>query len=275
MQLSDAFDLHEPEVVACIGAGGKTTTCWRLWSEFHAAGQPAIFTTTTHILEPSLPPASALFLAPDPDAQRLRDVLNESRALILAASRLADAIPEVEYNPVAPARACKLAGLHPAQIDQLAQTLPGVTWLIEADGARGRSLKLPAAHEPAVPSRATCVAILAHLDALGEPLDARIAQRPEQLAAYWSLNLGERITAEHIVRLLSDPNGGLQGVPAGARAIAVLNQRAETALHPQAQSIAGALLTTGLYERVVVASLRAERPVLMVAKDRAALRSMP
>lgn len=275
--LAEAFDLRAAEVLCCIGAGGKTTTCWRLLAELCAHKQPSIFTTTTHILEPILSPDTALLLSAEPEPARLRQVMVHVTGLVLAASRHLSpplryeelrempATPNVSApNPMAPARPCKLAGLRPEQIDRLVGEMPGVTWLVEADGARGRSVKLPAAHEPVLPGRISAVAVLVGLDAIGHPLDEETAHRPERLAEYWHISIGERIGADHITRLMADPAGSLKGVPPGARAIAVLNQRDAARLHPQARSIGGALLASGRYERVITASLRAEQPVLEV-----------
>ena len=264
MLLAEAFCLQPAEVLACVGAGGKTTTCWRLLAGRYAGKRPSIVTTTTHILEPILPPGTALLLSPEPDPKRIRQIMSEVSGLALAASRLTGAPIEVAPNPVAPARPYKLAGLRPEHIDRLAGELPGIAWLVEADGARGRGVKLPAAHEPVIPKCASSVAVLTHLDTIGHPLDETIAHRPERLAEYWQMRIGDRISAGHIARLMTDPAGGLKGIPAGARAIALLNQRDEARLHPQAQSIAAALLASGRYERVIVASLRAEHPVLAV-----------
>ncbi len=214
--------------------------------------------------EPALTRGAALLLSPDPDPAHIRRIMSEVTALVLAASRLAGTPADWTPNPVAPTRPFKLVGLQPERVDQLIVSLPGATWLVEADGARGRGLKLPAAHEPAMPGRATAVAVLAHLDAIGRPLDETIAHRPERLAEYLHVQPGDPIAAEHIARLLADPASGLKNMPSGARAIAVLNQRDDVRPHPQAQSIVQALLASGRYERVIVASLRAEHPVLEV-----------
>lgn len=263
-RLSDALDLRRTDVLACVGAGGKTSACWRLWLEQQRGGQPTIFTATTHILEPVLPARTALLLSRQPDPARIRHLLREAGGLVLAASRLAGAKVDVAPNPIAPARQVKLKGLTPTQIDRLVEELSGVSWLIESDGARGRSLKAPAEHEPPIPARASVVAVLAHLDVIGEPLDETTAHRAEQVAGFLRVELGQHLAPEHIVRLMCDPLGGLKNMPAAARTVALLNQSDATRLHPAARSIAHALLDSGAYERVVAASLRAEPPVLEV-----------
>jgi len=158
----------------------------------------------------------------------------------------------------------KLAGLQVENLDQLVEALPEVTWLVEADGARGRSLKFPSAHEPVVPARATVVAVLSHVDAIGRALDGDVAHRPDLVAEHLGLEVGSPIEVDHLVRLLTSPDAGLKGIPAGARVVAILNQRNESAPRPESRRIARAALASGHYERVVSASLQARRPVLEV-----------
>ena len=259
--LFEAFAIREHDVFACVGAGGKTTICWRLWAEFRAHGRFAVYTTTTHMLEPSLALDTALLLTIAPDPGQIRRLMKSVSRLALAASRLPDLLTDISNNPIAPTLPSKLAGLPPEQIDRLIVVLPEITWLIEADGARGKGLKTPAAHEPVIPACSTLVAVVAHLDAVGHPLDDTIAHRPEQIASVLGIKVGDPICADHVVRLMST---GLKGIPDGARAVAVLNQRDEARQHPEVAYIAERLLAEGRYERVVAASLRAESPVLQV-----------
>jgi len=262
--LTDAIRLQAGDALACVGAGGKTTTCWRLWAETRARGWRPVFTTTTRILEPVLPDDSALLLSNNPRPARMRQAICEVGGLILAASRLPEAVNDALPNPIAPALPSKLAGLQSERLDRLIEALPEMTWLVEADGARGHGLKLPAAREPVIPSRTTLVAVLMHMDVIGHPLDEVVAHRPEALAAYLGLPMGHPIAAGHISRLLVDPAAGLKAVPAGARVVAVLNQRDESAPRPETRQVAWAALASGRYERVLSASLQARRPVLEV-----------
>jgi probable selenium-dependent hydroxylase accessory protein YqeC len=211
-----------------------------------------------------LPDDSALLLANNPKPARIRQAMRQVGGLILAVSRLPDAVNDALPNPIAPAQPIKLAGLQSELLDRLIEALPEIMWLVEADGARGRGLKLPAAYEPVIPTRTTLVAVLMHMDVIGHPLDEVAAHRPEALAAYLGLRVGHPIAASHISRLLTDPVAGLKAVPAGARVVAVLNQRDESAPRPETRQAAWAALASGRYERVISASLQARRPVLEV-----------
>ena len=75
-------------------------------------------------------------------------------------------------------RADKLEGVAPERVSELARQADLV--LVEADGARGRSLKVPAEHEPVVPAATTLLIVVAALDVLGRRAGrgARAPPRP-------------------------------------------------------------------------------------------------
>jgi probable selenium-dependent hydroxylase accessory protein YqeC len=126
--------------------------------------------------------------------------------------------------------------------------------LVEADGARGRSLKLPASHEPVIPSSTTLVLVVAALDVLGRPLDADRVHRLDLVAAALGKALGEPVTAEDIGRTLGHAAGYPARVPPGTRAGVFLNKAED------AEALAAAaLIATGLlpqYEFVAAGSAR-------------------
>jgi probable selenium-dependent hydroxylase accessory protein YqeC len=115
-------------------------------------------------------------------------------------------------------------GLEPEVLDELAHQLPGVTWLVEADGAKGRLLKAPAEYEPGIPAGADRVIVVAGLDAIGERLDERTVHRPEIAAHILNITVGTIITLELFVNLVSHPAGGLKGIPAQAKVTVLLTQ---------------------------------------------------
>lgn len=259
MKLVEASGIHPGDVVAFVGAGGKTTAIWRAQAELVAEGVRAIYTTTTKMMEPVLPGDGALNLASHPDAIRISALLDRAPRLVLAAHRLGDPVTPHADHPV-PSRPFKLDGLPPDMLDDLAARLPGVTWLIEADGAKGCGLKVPAAHEPVIPRRATTVVVMAHLDALGQPLDETTVHRAGDASLILGVPVGTLLTTAIFARVLCDETLGLKDVPEGARAVAMLTQRSTT-LHPEALALADQLLR-GRYCRVVVAALRADEPIL-------------
>ncbi len=262
MDLKTALGLEPGELVAFVGAGGKTTAAWRLLRLFVSANEWTVFTTTTQIFEPQKVP---LLLSPDPDPAAIAQaLLAEFPALFVAAGRGPMGDPQHAALSPYPAHPRKLVGLGPELVTDLARRLPQVTWLVEADGAKGRLIKAPAEHEPVVPGGADYVIIVASLDGLGKPLDERTVHRPERAATLLRVSHGTALTPQMLAQLITHPEGGLKGIPHHATAVALLTQSGTTP-HPQAQAIAAALHRTRI-RRVVLADLRAHDAVLEVWK---------
>ncbi|MCS7284016.1 MAG: selenium cofactor biosynthesis protein YqeC, partial [Anaerolineae bacterium] len=260
VDLQTALDIQPGELIALVGAGGKTTTIWRLLRSLVAQGERVVFTTTTHIFKPRQAP---LLLDPSPDPALIAMVLVKWKAILLAAGLGEEGEPQMAAQAPYPATPRKLVGLDPDVVSDLAQRLPGVTWLVEADGAKGRGLKAPADHEPVIPRSSQRVIIVGNLDVLGLPLDETTVHRPERAAALLRIPVGTPITPEIVSGLIGHAQGGLKGIPPEATAVALLTQRGERP-RPEADAIARHLLLGRRIGRVVLANLRAPHPVLEV-----------
>lgn len=238
--LSELLPLRSGMIVALVGAGGKTTTMFRLAAELAARGERVITTTTTHIGTPHASQTDMLMLTAEYERWReaAAEALTAHRHITVAASTTAEG---------------KLRGIPPEWADDL-RALPGVgTVLVEADGAKSRQIKAPAAHEPVIPASADLVLLLMSAEALGQPLSERIAHRPEQISAVTGLALGESITPLALAALATSDQGLLKGCPPAAKAILVLTHPSlpllevaqETARLALASGrLAGALLCT-------------------------------
>lgn len=254
---------NENGMTAFVGAGGKTTAAWRLLDQLTAAGHRAVFTTTTHVFEPTGAP---LLLDAHPDPAVIARRLEAAPRLVLAATHGERGDPAHAARSVYPASPTKLVGLEPEILNRLVGQLPGVTWLVEADGARGRLLKAPAAHEPVIPSTAGRVVVVAGLEAIGQPLDSGSVHRPEVAARLLDVPLGTTVTPRLFVALVSHAQGGLKTIPAGAE-VAVLLTRWAGAPSPHAEPVAEELLSHPAISRVVIL-----RPGGLVEKARVAAR---
>jgi molybdenum cofactor cytidylyltransferase len=218
VSLLEALGLGPRGVVSVVGAGGKSTLVRRLVSEARAAGIPTLLSATTRL---GATAAEGLRVSVDGPAAD-----DELRAALARDGAVAWAGP--------PRGAGCWAGLHPERIDGVARRV--ALTIVEADGARGRLLKLPAEHEPLVPASTTLVLVVAASGALGRPAAAGHVHRLEHVRA--ALARAGRdpdtpLEAEALADLLLDEAGYLARVPPGARAAVFLNQRGAT-LAPQA-----------------------------------------
>lgn len=238
--LSEALPLQSGMIVALVGASGKTTTMFRLAAELAARGERVITTTTTHIGTPHESQTERLLLTAEHERWReaAAEAMAKHRHITVAAATTAEG---------------KLQGIPPEWTDDL-RALPGVsTVLVEADGAKGRLIKAPAAHEPVIPASADLVLLLMSAEALGQPLSEAMAHRPEQISAVSGLVLGETITPQALAALATSDHGLLKGCPPAAQAILVMTHTSPPLLEAAQETarlalgsgrLAGALLCT-------------------------------
>ncbi|MCS6849463.1 MAG: selenium cofactor biosynthesis protein YqeC [Anaerolineae bacterium] len=266
MDLLAALGIHPGDCVAVAGAGGKTTLCWRLVQALAARDARAVFTTTTKIWRPAEGVFDRLHIGPIADFAPALDAADPWRTACLASAVEGALDPTPVGDAGMPTVQTKLAGFAPSAICALKPSTRAlrISILVEADGARGLCIKAPGEDEPVIPDCADVVCVLANLDAIGQPLDARVAHRVERVAHLTQTPPGSAITPALIIALLLHPEGGLKGIPLGARTVAVLTQRNEREPHPDARQIMAALHARG-FDRAVTIAPRASQPVLSCA----------
>jgi molybdenum cofactor cytidylyltransferase len=126
--------------------------------------------------------------------------------------------------------------------------------VIEADGARGRSLKAPAEHEPVIPSFVDLVVPIAGLDAIGQTIDSEAVHRPERVAALLNMQSGAILSGHDLARIMTSPEGGLKRVPERAEVRALLTRATDSRLE-HGRAAAKAILETRRTRAVVLAAL--------------------
>ena len=160
MGLRDIWSIERGDMVAVVGAGGKTAIINRLAREFGFSG--VIYTTTTAILLPGDLPGRFRAAA---DEQKLRSLLKKyadgSREEMLILGRgLKRQRPGAE-------RKLKVIGLNKELVSAIKNFPASFLILVEADGAARHSGKLPADHEPEVPSCSDHVILVQGAASLG------------------------------------------------------------------------------------------------------------
>jgi len=203
-----ALGIARGDVVAVAGAGGKTTLLYRLAAEARSCGLRVLATTTTHMGRLDAEVTGPVVVESDGDGtQAIAEALESEGRATLLGRRLRDD---------------KLEGVAPARVDTLAVLADLV--LVEADGARGRSLKVPAAHEPVIPSSTTLVVVVCGMDALGQPLDDENVHRLELVRAATGVEAGEAVDEDCLATALRHKEGYPSRIPPRARAGVFLNK---------------------------------------------------
>jgi molybdenum cofactor cytidylyltransferase len=250
LKLADALGMKGDDVVALVGGGGKTTAMFRLALEIVDKGGRAITTTTTRIFAAQIALAPAHVPTAGATRERVAAALTVHRhVLVIGATDPSTG---------------KADGVSPDVFRRLRAWFPDACILNEADGSRMRPFKAPAEHEPVIPVETTLVVPVVGADVFGKTLDAESVHRPELVSALSGAPLGTPVTPEIVARVLAHPEGGLKGVPVGARVIVAINKVERLGDRKPAHETAERLLREPAIQSVVLTAVRADEPVLEV-----------
>ena len=193
--LAAAINASPGDIIAFVGAGGKSGLMLTLASELSKAGLTVATTTTTKIGTTEQPRNSKLIIEMDPEriVTETRKVLYKGLIPVLVTS-----IDESKN---------RLHGLPPNVVDEVAKEVDYL--LIEADGARRKPFKIPMAHEPVVPECVTKLCIVMGLDALGQEIKEENFYNIDGMIKLGAVE-SERLTTEIARKLLFHPDGYLR-----------------------------------------------------------------
>lgn len=215
-------------VVAFVGAGGKTSAMFVLADEAcRELGARVMVTTTTMIRDPRLE-----------DGRRCDRILLDPHLRSSAGNEEWKGYPRRPGPTRANAHAAggeltvaaseeltgpgKLRGIHPSWAEGMASEFDLV--LVEADGARGRSIKAPSGTEPVLPWGTDLVVGCIGLDALGARMDRATVHRSEIFGPLVGCPEDGRIGPAHVLALVRSPAGLFKGRPRPACSALILNK---------------------------------------------------
>ena len=197
--LLHSLNLKDGGVISLVGAGGKTSLMFRLAHELSRQGAPVLSTTTTKIYTPGRKQSPIVMIS------RSAETLTAKFSGILK-----------QYSHISGGRQLipfqnKLKGFRPETIDAIWRS-GAFRWIIvEADGAAGKPLKAPAAHEPVIPQSSKWVIGVVGLEAAGKALTERWAFRPQLVSKITGVAKGAAITETVIAEMLLNKNGIMKG----------------------------------------------------------------
>src|ERR671917_2246639 len=243
LKLYLALGIAPGDVVAFVGAGGKSSAILAVAEELAEAGITFLTAPTTKMLVSEAERLGSLVTSEDAGELRTKaeSAISDGASGVVVGSGL------LSKN--------RVGGVEPATIPSLAPLADVV--LVEADGSRRRPIKGTAAHEPALPEAATLVVAVANIGALGVPVDKEHVHRPELFSKLTGIGSGQSITAGAFARALAE--GSLSGLQEGARTAALI-----TGVSPGKSMADAAVVTRELWrlgiKRVVLSSLPDESP---------------
>jgi probable selenium-dependent hydroxylase accessory protein YqeC len=230
LDLVDAFGLGSRELVAFIGGGGKTSLLLELSRQLAAQGDRVLITTTTKL---GLDQTEGTEVCWSIDWYEIESALDRGRPVFV--------LSEGDDH--------KVLGYDPETVGELYADSSAGYVLVEADGSRGRSLKAPDAHEPVVPQAASVVVVVMGVDAIGRTI-FEASHRPARTAQLTGRAEADLITPEVAATVLTDPDGGLKGIPSPARVIVAITKVTE-ATAAAAAGIEALVQTSARVDRVV------------------------
>lgn len=239
LTLARALRVSSSPCIAFIGAGGKTTAMFQLARELPS---PVIVTATSHLGIWQTGFADTHIIAESPAP--LEELEHGLKGVILVTG----GIDGERTKPI-----------HNDLLNWLQQfcSYHDIPFLVEADGSREKPLKAWAAHEPPIPLFVETVVQVVGLTGVGKPLIEEYVHRAEIFSHLSSLNLGEPVTPDSLVRVLTHPESAIGKIPARARRVLVLNQADAPELQSLAQGLSQPLLKA--YDSVIISNLKQER----------------
>jgi probable selenium-dependent hydroxylase accessory protein YqeC len=130
--------------------------------------------------------------------------------------------------------------------------------IVEADGSSRKPVKAPGEHEPVVPQETTLYISVLGFSALGQPLTAENAFRPERISHLTGLALNSPMTADALARLLVHPEGGRKGSRPSMRIAVFLKQCDRLTDRQSGLDLVQAVIkkSGGLIDKVIIGRLK-------------------
>lgn len=240
MKLGRAFEIVSGDVVAFIGAGGKTSALVSLGYELSEMGWRVLATTTVGMRQDQL------------------ELFPHSLPLSVGSAAISEALTDDKFVFLYDAiRHGRVNGPPMDDIRHLLDTIDSDVLLIEADTSNGKPLKAPRPGEPSIPPETSVVVLMASLSALGRPLDEEHVYNVQPIIERYGFAEGGHIRSPWVAQVLRDESLGLHGVPHGPRVVAFLNQ-ASSRGHGRARArlIARLALKESRIQAVAIGSVR-------------------
>ena len=241
MELYKALGIIRGDVVAFVGAGGKSSAILQAAHELKETGTPVLVAPTTKMFVSEAERLGSVLTSEDREELRSKaaEILDGEEAVVVGSTMLSKQ---------------RVGGVDASWIPSLAPE-GGVT-LVEADGSRRRPVKGTAAHEPLLPEGATLVVAVGGVRVLGELVDEKHVHRPEIFSELTDTGLGHTIDARAFARALL---AGFRTVHQGARRAALLTD-VEPGRSMSDASIVAHELWRGDVRKVVLSTLPKEAP---------------
>lgn len=190
MRLCDGIGIRKKDIVSIVGAGGKTSFLFRLAQELREDENKVLLTTTTKIYVPEKDKVDLICLM----EKGLKNVEANKAGIFVYGNHINS------EN--------KMIGLTEKQIGHLVDYFDYT--VIEADGAKKRSIKGWNREEPVIYSGTTKTIGILDIQAIGMKICEENVFRSEAFCNIVKAKQGESITIDHLSHLICHPEGLFQ-----------------------------------------------------------------
>ncbi len=250
MKFREAFGIEKGDMVALIGAGGKTSLLVGIGYELAELGWRVLATSTVPMPRDKIELMPAALPA-DAPTEVVSQALTVARFVFL-------------HGPVVPGGA---RGVAAERVTRLPDMIDADILLIEADSADGLPLKAPREGEPALPDGVTLVIPVASFAAVGLPLDDAHVYNARAMVRVCALPEGMPVKPSWIAQVVRDEQLGMRGVPAHVRTVAFFNQTPMTPYNRRrARAAAKIALMHSTLRAVALGEVRGHEPVREVQR---------
>jgi len=207
------IDVNVSELISVVGAGGKTSTMFRLAQELRALGKKVLVTTTTNLAFSETSKADRLILDSSNDISSLSTV-EPGMIVCLGSSMVGDQE--------------KLKGIEREFVGKIYQEHLFDFIVVEADGSKRRPIKAPAHYEPVIPIETTRVIGVIGLDALGKTITEEYVHRPTLFCSITGKKMGDTIDRKCFTDLILSEDGLFKDVPRDCKKYVIFNKADHT-----------------------------------------------
>lgn len=208
-EIEQFFRAEQAITIAVVGAGGKTSLLSYL---AHRLPGDVICATSTKMLA-SQAELFDLHIIWKNESEIVPEIPENVGTILISGISL-----EID-------NAEKLTALTDQQLSDLKQVCDErhIHLIVEADGAKRRSLKAPEAWEPVIPAFSDLVIVVVGLKALMKPLNEEHVFRSQVFAQLTGLEMEQPVDMRAILRFLKHPLGGQKGIPDQAKRFVLFN----------------------------------------------------
>lgn len=241
MKIYELFDIDfkAKELLCFVGAGGKTTTMFKLAKTLKDLNKKVLVTTSTAIYNPQKDTYDKIIV------ENSEDIIKK--------------IEHIDYGTITVvgreiSDQNKLLGLSKKIIEAIHNKKIFDFILVEADGSKRRPIKAPADHEPVIPQNTDKTIGVIGMDSIGRRINVENVHRPELFCEVTGSKVEEIINEEKIYKLIKNDKGLFKGVPIKSKKYILLNKVDTKNKEEKALKIIERVKANGLKVNAIIAS---------------------